>query len=93
MGKSPSWEADSRSVKQDTFRILWNPEVHYHVHKRPSLVPILRQINIVHTPPKIHFNIILLNVNESGKNLIKNIWIDVTKSVVLKWNMSADFNV
>jgi len=30
-------------------RILWNPKFHYHVHRSTSLIPILGQINLVHS--------------------------------------------
>jgi hypothetical protein len=34
MEQSPSWEADSRSASKEILHLLWNSDVHYHVHKR-----------------------------------------------------------
>jgi hypothetical protein len=62
MELSPSPEAANHAATEKYPNILWNPKVHYHVHKSPRLVPILRQINKIHTfpsyPSKIHFNIV-----------------------------------
>jgi len=63
MGQSHSWEANRFSASQEIPRILWKPKVHYRTHKCPAPIPILSQIDPIHTPTshvlKIHLNIIL----------------------------------
>jgi hypothetical protein len=70
MELSLSWEATSHSATKKFPNMLRYPKVHYRVHKNPLLVPILSQINPVHTTAsynsKIHFNIILLPTSMSS---------------------------
>jgi hypothetical protein len=62
MKQSYSLEGNSCWASQN-LPFLWNPMVHYHVHMNPPLVPILSQINPLHSLPlcffKIHFNLLL----------------------------------
>jgi hypothetical protein len=64
MQLSPSREAANCADTQELPSILWNPKVHYRVHKSPLMVPTLSQMDSVCTTrtyfclSKVHFNII-----------------------------------
>jgi len=66
MEQSPFWEANRFSVSQEIPRILWIPKAHDRIRKCLPPVPILWQINPVHTPAshflRIHLNIILPSI-------------------------------
>jgi hypothetical protein len=58
----PFLRAATCAATQELPSVLWNPKVHYRIHKSPPLVPILSQSDAVHTIPsclsKIYFTIV-----------------------------------
>ena len=71
MEQSTSWEATRFSASQEIPRILWIPKVHYCMQRCRPPLPILSQLDSVHTPKsyflKIHLNIILPSTTGSPK--------------------------
>ena len=49
-GVESFWGANRFSASQEITQILWNPKVHCPIHKCPPTVPILSQLDEVHTP-------------------------------------------
>jgi len=60
MQQSPSWEANRFSASQEIPHILWNSKVHYRIDKCPPTVPILSQLDPVHTPTSHSWRSILI---------------------------------
>jgi hypothetical protein len=59
MEESPSSEANQFSDSQETTRILWNLKLHYCIHRCLPHIPILSQLDPVHTPTFWRYILIL----------------------------------
>jgi hypothetical protein len=60
---SPSWEAANCAATQELPSILWNPKVRHRVHKSPTLVPILSQIDPTRSHPISLRSILILSTH------------------------------
>ena len=65
--QSPCW----LSASQEITRILWNPIMQYRSHQILPLLPILNQMNPVHSPLSSNFWILILTF----WRLTTHIWV------------------
>ena len=57
----PTWQANSCSAIRKISYLLRNPNVHYHIHKRSPLVPILNQMKSAPSNPIYWRSILIYN--------------------------------
>jgi hypothetical protein len=71
MELSPSREADNCAANHEFPNNIWNPMIHYRIHKSPPLIRILSQVNPIHNISiyltKINFNIVHIHTSSSSQ--------------------------
>ena len=70
MEQSPSWEANRFSASPEIPLSLWNQKVHYRIHKWPPPVPILCQLDPVHSSHPTSLSSILILSSHLGLGLL-----------------------
>ena len=60
MDQSPSWEANWFAASQEIPRILWNPKIHYRIHKCPPPARVLSE-NYLTPDPNSWKSILILS--------------------------------
>jgi hypothetical protein len=76
---SPSWEAQRSTASQEVPCTVWNPKVHYGIHKCLPPVPVQSQINPAHASASYILKILIYMMSHPGKP---------TSSSLLLWEHS-----
>jgi hypothetical protein len=75
MEQSSSSEAAWFAASQEIPHIVWNSNVHYHIHKCPPPVPVLSQLNPLHTPTSHFLKIHLKHRNQLPKSACSSVHV------------------
>jgi len=70
MEQSHSWETNGFWASQEIPRILWNPKVHYRIHKFPPSVPILSQYQRISSGQRLSVWTFLNKIRFYGEELL-----------------------
>jgi len=57
--QSLSWEGNKFSAGQVIPRFLWNPKIHYNIHKYSQTFAVLSQLDPVHNPTSYFLKVVI----------------------------------